>query len=51
MKTLNLKEMEVIEGGKLCSSEGLALVGMIGCIGGPVLGAALFAGAWIGCSI
>ncbi|MBB2146374.1 hypothetical protein GM921_12810 [Pedobacter sp. LMG 31464] len=48
MKTLNLKEMEVIEGGKLCSSEGLALVGMIG---GPVLGAALFAGAWIGCSI
>lgn len=52
MKKLNVNQMETVNGGKLCQTAGYAAAGAVGgAFGGPVLGAVMYLGAWIGCSI
>lgn len=53
MRTLNLKEMEFIEGGKikLCSDMGVTFLGAGVALVSPILGFAVGLGAWIGCNI
>lgn len=52
MKKLEISQMENLQGGKLCSSEGYTAAGAVGWVIGGALGGALFyLGAWGGCSI
>ncbi|WP_165585755.1 hypothetical protein [Pedobacter nototheniae] len=52
MKKLELNKMKNINGGELCGSQGYTGAALIGAaLGGPIMAASFFFGAWIGCSM